>query len=91
MRITQQIDEKITAYLEEGHGVGKILEILHNNNYDVSLSSLNKHVARIRETGHYERQEVKKPSRIFSKKINFVLQAVAGRGVRAQRTTSTDL
>jgi hypothetical protein len=31
MRITPQIDEKITAYLEEGHGVTKILEILHIN------------------------------------------------------------
>lgn len=56
MRITPEIDAKIIAYLEEGHGVGKILEILHNNNYDVSRSSLFEHVARIRETGHYERQ-----------------------------------
>lgn len=57
MRITPEIDAKIVAYLEEGHGVQRILEILRNNNYDVSQTALYKHVARIRETGRYERQE----------------------------------
>jgi hypothetical protein len=59
MRITPEIDAKIIAYLEKEHNVGKILEILHNNDYDVSQTSLHAHVARIRETGRYERKSGK--------------------------------
>lgn len=91
MRITPEIDAKIIAYLEEGHGVEKILEILHNNHYDVSRSSLYKHAARIRETGRYERQDGKLQIFLIADGRIFVLEVVAGREVHALMTTSLEL
>lgn len=74
-----------------GAGVEKILEILHNNHYDVSRSSLYKHAARIRETGRYERQDGKLQIFLIADGRIFVLEVVAGREVHALMTTSLEL